>query len=246
MSGNYSDSLAVFKQHLLADKKKTVVLTVLFVVLLIVVGRLFTSKSTPATAGASATEAVAAVAHTPAPDQTMPLVRPTLEAKSLVSPMVPAPGAAAPAPFSRTHVSGSASASSAGPVAVADLPRVLERDLFSTTAWSKFPSARRFETAVGGGDGSDSSAAPSEGVWRQLTTVLGQYQENRQGELERLEEDLAALQLQSTVTGPAPMAYISGRLVREGDLIRGFTVIHIQERRVVVRKLGLTRELCMP
>jgi len=54
------------------------------------------------------------------------------------------------------------------------------------------------------------------------------------------------LRLQSTMTGRSPLAYISGRLVREGDVLRGFAVVKIDDRRVILRKAGLDHQLSMP
>ena len=248
MSGNLAERLTALGRQLLADKKKTAVLAVLFAALLLIVGRLLVSPSTPAPTYASMSQPIAAaVAASPsAPDSTKPIVRPTPEAKPTIPPTEPALGVAAVARYTGEQNAKAAPANTGRLVAVDDLPRVLERDLFSTNAWSKFPSAGRFGMSPDEADAAESAPTSSGGVWRHLTNVLGQYQETRKGELERLDGDLAALKLQSTVTGPTPMAYISGRLVREGDIIEGFTVLHIKERRVTVRKFGLTRELRMP
>ncbi len=48
------------------------------------------------------------------------------------------------------------------------------------------------------------------------------------------------------MTGQVPLAYISGRLVREGDRVEGFSVVQIRDRQVMLRKSGATRVLNMP
>jgi hypothetical protein len=250
MSGNLAEWLTAIRRQLLADKKKTAVLAVLFAALLIIVGRLFVSPSTPAPTYASLSQpiAAAAAASPSAPDSTKPVVvaQPPSAVKPTIPPTEPALGAVAVAPYPGEQNAKAAPANTGRVAAVDDLPRMLERDLFSTNAWSKFPSAGRFGMSPDEAGAAESPPTSSGGVWRQLTNVLGQYQETRKEELDRLDGDLAALKLQSTVTGPTPMAYISGRLVREGDIIGGFTVLHVKERRVTVRKFGLTRELRMP
>jgi hypothetical protein len=248
MSGNLINSLAGLGRRLLADKKKAAVLAVLLVVLLIVIGRLFVSSSTltPAAAASVSASVAAAPLPPPGPDPAKPIVRPSPEAAPVPPPTAPALGATARVSFSESQNGKTMRANAVRSVDTGDLPRVLERDLFNTNAWSKFPSAGGADAAAGSAGAAASGADSPGAVLQQLTDVLSRFQETRKGEAERVDSDLAALQIQSTMTGPTPMAYISGRLVREGDVISGFTVVHIGDRRVSVRKLGLTRELHMP
>jgi len=127
-------------------------------------------------------------------------------------------------------------------VRVDGLPRILERDLFSSPAWAKLPPAGEQEAE----DQNAPGTAGAAGFWNQLTSTLVQIPEARRADLERLNAEMKELKLQSTMTGPTPIAYISGRLVRQGDKLNGFSIVRIKDRGVVVRKYGLTRELKMP
>jgi len=211
--------LTTFKQQLSADKKKSVALGGLFLILVAVVVHMFVSDSEPATA--EATPIIAAGATWK--DQVVPKVRP--------KPVEPGPTRSAPtAPRSRRIV------------AVNAMPRVLERDLFNTTAWSRF-----FPAVIDHRYTDDPNAAEApKSFWWQLGQAIADHKRTHERESKQLEAELAELELQSTMTGSAPMAYISGRLVHEGDTIRGFSVVRIGDRCVTVRKTGNVRELVMP
>ncbi len=228
MSDKPNDLLTGFKQQLVADKKKSILLAVLFGTLLVVVGSLFLSDSTPEVAKAQPnTAAPARPPSTPAlrslPQRTSkttgPRPRTDLQAGSRPTPRWYQPP--------RHSIS------------VAEMPRGLHRDLFNTTEWSKYPPA----VSLFGG--------PAEGedqpnMWDAMAKAIIERQKSRALKLARLAEELAQLELQSTMTGSAPMAYISGRLVHPGDTIRGFSVVSIDDRRVTLRRHGVIHELAMP
>lgn len=230
MSDRPNDLLAGFKQQLVADKKKSALLAVLFGTLLLVVGSLFLSDSTPEVAKAQPNTAAATTAKPP----------PT------------PPGRSLPRRFSKTtgarprtdHSTGSRRPSRRHQaprhsISVAEMPRGLHRDLFNTTEWSKYPPA----VGLFGGraDGED-----QPNMWDALAKAIIDHQKSRTEKLARLAEELAQMELQSTMTGATPMAYISGRLVHPGDTIRGFSVVRIDDRRVTLRQHGVIRELAMP
>jgi hypothetical protein len=83
-------------------------------------------------------------------------------------------------------------------------------------------------------------------VWARMRGALSERRERRSEDLGRITAELAELKLQSTMSGPKPAAYISGLLVHEGDKIAGFSVVRIEEKRVSLRKNGLTCPLIMP
>jgi hypothetical protein len=258
MSANPTDLLRALKTQLLADKKKAAVLGVLFLVLVVVAERLFVSSSPPAAASAATAGVMAAPPSPAVLDPVKPTVRPAAEVASphpatpvANAPSAPksAPAALKPAGMAASQNQGLAATSPqpAKSVIIDELPRVLTRDLFSTTAWSKFPAAgEKGSPDLGAAGASAEAPSPGNGVWQRFTSALDQVEAARQDELQRLDRDFAALQLQSTLTGPTPMAYISGRLLHEGDTISGFTVTHIGDRRVALRRFGLTRQLRMP
>ncbi len=220
--------LSAFKQQLGADKRKSAVLGVLFVVLLVAVGSVMVTDATPETANAMATPAVSRG------DSGVPAVRPVVE-EAGVGKAVPRVGG--------DGAEGHEPATLRRSVAFADLPRVLERDPFDTHAWSKFtPASARGRNSDGSEDGVGSAAT----FWGRLGSAMRSRRLERRKELDRLTAELSAIQLQSTMTGSTPMAYISGRLVREGDTIEGFSVVRIRDRRVSVRKYGMVGELVMP
>ncbi|MBN2560682.1 MAG: hypothetical protein JXQ75_07120 [Phycisphaerae bacterium] len=241
MSGNFGEWLTAFKQQLIVDKKKSAILGGLFVVLLVVVVRSFLPSSKPATV-----EAMPVVATPVAPrDPVEPRIRPSPEA---VEPARQAPRharadkmlAESPARSERLE---------AEPVAsIDDMPQVLERDLFNipSEAWSKFRPAGGYSHFEASRDSDAKEAESSIGFWQQFSVLMTEYQKARQRESDEMSEALARLQLQSTMTGSVPMAYISGHLVHEGDVIQGFSVVRIEDRRVTVRKSSVVRKLVMP
>lgn len=241
MSGKTADWLNTFKQHLLADKKKSTVLGALFLVLLVMIGRLFVPDAEPATLQA----APVVVTPVPSRDPVTPKTRPTPVESAWQT-----AGRRTNGPTHRTlpvHPHATPPRRSADrTVSVDHMRRLLERDPFNTTAWSKFlPAAGYGLYGHGAADGADGTGA-SGPLWQRLAAAAREHAETRRREAERLETELAELKLQSTMTGPIPMAYISGRLVHEQETIRGFLVVRIKDRRVTVRKADFVRELMMP
>ena len=226
-------------QELAANKKKAAILGVLLLVLVIMIGRLFMPQGEPApVAAAPATASPAAPV-----DSVVPQVRPVpqpLQPNSEglnVAKSVAAPVAAAAQGSSRVVDRP------ARRVSVNDLPRTLDRDLFAISSWSQFP-----RDGVSSSEAENGAAAEPAGpsLWEQMRGALTEQREHRSKELNQIAEELAQLKLQSTMTGPFPAAYISGRLIHEGEKISGFSVVRIEEKQVKLRKNGITRSLVMP
>jgi len=62
---------------------------------------------------------------------------------------------------------------------------------------------------------------------------------------ENLRDASETLKLQSTMMGSTPLAIVNGNLVREGDIVDGFTVVKIQPQQMTVQKDGVTLEVRM-
>lgn len=224
-----------FRGQLMADKKKSAVLGVLFVVLLIVaaVKGLSISATAP-----NATEA-ADLAVAPAPDSTE-LIRPSA---SIVTPVVESMYPAG-ASQSITPIQVESNPEDGRPVVRTDgMSRSPHRDLFATSAWAQFPPALLPEAP---------KANPLRGkreeddFWSTLGKRMSEQQEERRRLLESIEQEISELALLSTMTGSVPLAHISGRVVRPGDSIQGFSVVCIEDRRVMLEKSGIRRVLRMP
>jgi len=220
-----------FVEQINADQKKAAILGGLFLVLIGVVLRpmMFTS-SAPETALAATPPAAAP------PPPTGPLLRPVAQAAITM-----------PQPAGQPRIVGAAASATKhdapqrGPkVAVAGMPRRLFRDPFDTNAWNRFPPAITV-TADG-----EKKTVGRQSFWDRISASFAEQRKARRKQMEALRRDLAEMQLQSTMTGPAPLAYISGRLVREGEMLRGFFVVRIDDRRVWLRKDGSEHELAMP
>lgn len=208
------------KQEAAAQKKKAAALGGLFLVLLIAVGRLvFSGGDTPQAAVAAPTPVV--VASGPeviAPLPAAPPVRPTKT----------------PQGNSRGDATGFANSGAREPrnINMSELPRTLARDPFRSPSW--FRKIAQTETAT---DVSQTS------LFDRLTSRWSEYQSRAQARERMVDEKLAEFELQSTLIGPVNSAYISGRLVHEGDEIEGFSVVQIETRRVTLRFSGVTRTL---
>jgi hypothetical protein len=127
-------------------------------------------------------------------------------------------------------------------IKIAGMPRDLSRNLFTTREWRSF---RPSLTLVQAPSLSKKRNAKSS-LWSAACSAIVESQRDQHREFAETEKILTSMQLQSTMTGSLPMAYISGRLVREGEVIDGFSVVQISERRVVVRKGMHLHELAMP
>ncbi|HRW53686.1 MAG TPA: hypothetical protein P5081_12445 [Phycisphaerae bacterium] len=203
-----------------AQKKKTAGLGVLFLILVVAVGRLFWTGEAP-------TKVVAA----PAPVVNAPEV------------VVPTPG---PPPTSRPRPGAGRSGATSAKVAedpseaprsrnLSGLPRTLARNPFRSAAW-KLPVRKD----------ADAEISPAETWLSRLSEQWSDYQAKADAVEHLADERLSKLELQSTMIGPISSAYISGRLVHQGDEIEGFTVFHIENRRVTLQFSGVTRVLNAP
>jgi hypothetical protein len=243
MSDYIRRSLERITKELAANKTKAAVLGVMLLVLVFAIGRVLLSNSGPAPV-----EAVPPLAVKAAPvDPAVPQVRPVPQAMQPAS-EAPDPATAVAKLASVLSASLTSSPSKVAAdgrqvrkVAVQDLPRTLSRDLCSTSSWSKFPREGDSSEEEGQSAG---QAGPS--LWDQMRGALSERRERRIQDLDRITTELSELKLQSTMNGPIPSAYISGRLVHERDKINGFSVVRIGEKRVVLRKNGVTRSLIMP
>jgi hypothetical protein len=233
--------LEKLSQELAANKRKAVIMGVLLLVLIFAVGRVFWTRTVPATAEALVPPPMAAV---PPADPKMPLVRPVPQAsvpQAAAAQTATGKPVAASTAGSASVERGNAGGGAATAVSVANLPRTLERDIFTTPSWSQFP---REGSSAAEDDRSGESSGPS--ILEKMRDVLSERRERRSRNLDQIAGELAALKLQSTMSGPMPTAYISGRLVHEGDTISGFSVVRIQEKCVKLRKRGITLPLIMP
>lgn len=223
MSVNPSELLQLARHQIAADKKKSAVLALLLFVLLVVLVRMFAGGSAPEQVKANSV-AIKPVGTKPAGASMRPIPR---DARTNPTPPKTGPTAANTASIPEYEFVGIED----------DLPRVLARDIFSTPDWSLFPE--------------DSEPVGSEGalgfqagrLWDRLTESMDSIKHQQ---LDDFEAQIGALKLHATVTGARPVAYISGRIVREGDVIDGFSVVRINERQVTLRKFGHTGSIELP
>lgn len=115
------------------------------------------------------------------------------------------------------------------------LPRTLARDPFRNPSWLR-PLRKDDEVAE----------SPQESWLTRLSEQWSDYQAKADAVEQLVDQKLAELQLQSTMIGPISSAYISGRLVHEGDELAGFSVVKIETRRVTLSFSGVTRSLTSP
>ena len=236
MANSFANTLAKLKTQMAADKKKATVLVVLFVVLLVaVVHVVFSGPESEPTEVASL--AVAAQGSGAKPPR--PLARPRSDAPSASVPRLKRPRKSTTA-GARGHSGKDAKLQK--PASIKDMPRTLARDIFSTTAWDRFALDRPDVEA----DPEVENTAGSPGLFARWGRRLIEQRGTREREMAQLRAELAELELQSTLTGTSRSAYISGRLVHEGDVVRGFLVIRIKDRAVLLRKSGVLQSLNMP
>jgi hypothetical protein len=223
------------KAQLAADKKKAAALSGLAIILLVVLGRLVLSSNVPAETVASSAPFPRATAGVSA----VPQVPPTPKAVNVRPPSVSDRAiGASPGTDLGAHSDTQAAARS---ISVAGMPRELARDLFNTSQWNKFLPALADSEKSSAGE-KDKHAA---GLWGHLRGTWSEYAQERREASQAFNHDLEQLALQSTMTGDNPMAYISGRLVKPGDEISGFSVVRILDRQVVVSREGVTATLEM-
>lgn len=236
MADSIAGILARFKESLAADKKKTALLGILCLVLLVVLARQFFSGSTVEPAAASAS---LIVASSPKVAQSGALIRPTVETTRSAS---PSRAVASASPLDKASLPRAIAPTSEKVVSVEGLPRKLSRNIFDTASWNRF--ARLAQSDGTGHRGADEEGPPS--LLMRIGRKLAMYGRSRREEERKIDEDIAKLRLESTMTGQLPLAHVSGRLVRVGEQIEGFSVVHIRDRQVMLRKSGVTRVLTMP
>ncbi|MCZ6816113.1 MAG: hypothetical protein O7F76_05365 [Planctomycetota bacterium] len=223
MSVNPAELLQVAKAHIAADKKKSAGLGGLMLVLLVVVGRLLVGGSGPEEAKAKSI-VVQPVEKRPAGPTMRPMPRRT---KTTATPAGVGETVADFASFPDEDIE----------FIDDDLPRVLDRDIFAVPDWSLF--ARSSEPIEGKG----AMGFQAGRLWARLAESMDSFKNQQSDEFKA---QIAELQLRATVTGVVPVAYISGRIVREGDVIDGFSVARIGERQVTLRKFGHTGSIKLP
>lgn len=214
-----AERIAAIKAVLLAEKKKSIAMGVLLVILVVVCIRQFGGTTAPSEAAAKTPVAAAA-----------PVQAPVVTNPGAAAPTAPA--VVAPVPVSTPPEK----------VTISGMPRELSRNLFTTREWRNFRPA----LAIVQGPVAANKHGVKSSLWGAALSAIVATQREQRKELEETEKVLADMHLQSTMTGTLPMAYISGRLVREGDILNGFSVIQITERHVVVRKGMHLHELVMP
>jgi hypothetical protein len=222
---------STLKEQMAADKKKTALLFGLGAVLLVVVGQLFISGDSPAPAEADDT---IVVSSPPKSEPQRTLIRPDPERTDVSNPRKRTGGPRRPSSDRPASSPGGAL------VTVEGMPRTAARDLFSTSAWGQFPSAEQPQGEA------EPSVESGPGFLAQWGMRLEERKEARRQALLAVREEAQALDLQSTMTGQVAAAYISGRLVHEGDTIAGFSVVRIEDRRVILEKSGASQALTMP
>lgn len=230
------------KAELAADKKRAVVLGVLMLVFLVVFGRLLLNRggSTPVTAQAVVVATVAPVGPVTsdtgnAPGAVVPSVRPSLEAAPTAEPVSASPTA------STAASPPDAVAMPLKPVEIEPGPKSVRRDLFASSAWSSFPSARKTNSTQPA-----SEEGNEEGFWGRLAAGLSEHGHAQRDEILRTEKLAQELRLQATMSGTNPTAYISGQLVRVGDTIKSFSVVAIEDRAVTIALDGHLVTLRIP
>jgi hypothetical protein len=106
-------------------------------------------------------------------------------------------------------------------------------------------------------------AQPRRSVDRNLFTINPDFYTNASEETNGINADVdtaseprfmkqdsrapaSQFKLQTTLMDSSPSAMINGQLVREGDLISGFTVVRIVPGKIVLRRVGVELEIAMP
>ncbi len=207
---------SLFVAQLRAERKKAVILGVLALVMVVVFARAFL-VSKPAAA-----EAGPAGGVSPKPDK-----------------------AAAPAPAAATPVAAAILPGDIERIAIANLSRTVSRDLFDTDLR---PYAAPAESAEEQASRVAAATQPSRVlVWLHRLKV-GMEAQARRSEVGRaaIESELAKLTLQGTILGPRPKAFISGKMVQEGEIIGGFRLLNVFPRHVTLHKSGCNVRLTMP
>ncbi|MBX3394866.1 MAG: hypothetical protein KF841_05825 [Phycisphaerae bacterium] len=227
-------SFATLKAQLAADKKKSVILSVLLAVLLAVIVRAFVADESPAEA-----EALIPPASTSVSGVSTPTVRPTTVSIGGASAAVGPNSSSGAGNYTVVRPKRTSSKK----IAVDGMSREIVRDPFVTPSWSRFPQDSQSTVQA---DGSANPAVESgPGILDSIRKQFSLYQDARRQTVRKFDAEIDGLELQSTMTGQNRSAYISGRLVHEGDEIDGFTVVNIREREVHLSKGGIHGRLRM-
>ncbi len=227
-----SISFQTLKAQLAADRKKSAILGGLFLVLVVAVGRLFVGGSDNIPPAVAVAVAVAPPATTSAASPEPVLTRPVSE-----TPIEPPP---ALEPTSKSDPVRPRMTASRR-VDVEGMPREPMRDLFSTPAWDQFPKTVGLEALMATKATEKKGPSFLEALQKQISS----YREAQRVESAKFDAELVGLELQSTMTGEIRSAYISGRLVHEGDHIDGFVVVKIKDGSVCLGKNGAIGKIKM-
>ncbi len=247
MSGALKGHIDRLKADMAADKKKTGVLAALFLILLVAVGRLLLPGDDTSSAAAE-TAVVAGNAALPQMDNALTPVPPKPRGAPPVA-VVPTGGQQPNRPTtsdsgvttpSTPFIKSMTKAPAVNSDVVSHLPRTLERNPFDASDWRK-----RFAVPTGPATATDDDKGTAS-IFSALAQSLSTYQTERAQLTQQLDEELAELELRSTMTGSRKSAYISGQLLHEGDEIAGFSVVRIEAGRVVLTKYGIQRTLSVP
>lgn len=213
MSEKLTQLVQRLKQDAAAQKKKTAALGLLLLVLLIAVGNMLIGGESPQTTSAAPVVV--------APSGPQPIVVPT-------APKTPTPGT------NNTGRSVTRAVPENEPrnVNMSALPRTLSRDPFRSPSW--FSRSRSDNE-----DGSKGQVTWLDRFSQHLSELQGRVDATEQ----LVDQKLSELELQSTMIGSINSAYISGRLVHQGDEIEGFSVAKIETRQVTLTFSGVTRIL---
>lgn len=241
MAANVKEVWNQLRSQLAADKKKSIVLGVLSLVLLVVIGQLFVDKAPPDAVVAEPLLPAAASAAGPVEAR---LTRPSLqqhETTTVTSALANTANSASGTGSNNLAFRGNRSRRRAVPIQ--DLPRSPVRDLFVTSEWHQFAPAIIVDAPIAGGRRKNRDPG---GFWAALSRRIAEHERDRAEELQEIDRQVSELELQSTLTGPDSLAHISGHLVRPGEQFRGFLVVQVSNRRVILTKSGVTRQLSMP
>lgn len=212
--------------QLRADRKKSIALAALSLILFVVWGRaLFSGGPDPADAA--------------------PVEQPAAAA----GPTIVAPLTGAVASVAGTSNATAGANEAALPphraVTIRDMPRVAARELFETN-WDAFaPSAEALAEAVQQRPVT-SQPSPFMTALQDFWASLKKRQEETRRAEAQIEHDLSRLHLQGTLLGDRPRAYINGTWVREGEIIGGFRLVRVFPREVLLHKSNRNVRVSMP
>ncbi|MCK6483881.1 MAG: hypothetical protein HUU22_06000 [Phycisphaerae bacterium] len=212
--------------QLRADRKKSISLAALSLILFVVWGRaLFSGGPDQADAAEAAAPVVTA---TP----------------TVVAPPAAAAASDAGTPQATADANGAASPSPRA-VVIQHMPRVAARELFETN-WDAFaPSAEALAEAAQQRPAT-SQPSPFLTALHDFWANLKKRQEAMRRDEAQIEVDLSRLHLQGTLLGDRARAYINGSWVHEGEIIGGFRLVRVFPREVLLHKSNRNVRVSMP